>query len=227
MSIYCKYKKVRRWCLCASVCITSSRHIIAAMCKNVRVICFSLSLHKPIQFSEGSPSSFSFVKMSSPVHVHSGARSKTALRLPSKLYLMKTSSWAEFNISVDSSDCKAHFPFLTLSTSWHFMSRAMSVNRRAIVPLDSALIPDHGLIYPHAWPDLYLQQWVYLMFRRLCGDFLPVQLNIPGSMNEFMFQGGFWRLACFRICSFTAGSFRSTEESWSFTFTCTNVFTAA
>ena len=52
--------------------------------------------------------------MSSPVHVYSRARSKTALRLPSELYLMKTNSWAEFNISVDSSDCEAYFPFLTL-----------------------------------------------------------------------------------------------------------------
>ena len=72
-----------------------------------------------------------------PHLVHSGARSKTALRFPSKLYLMKTSSWAEFNISVESSNCKAYYSFLTLSTSWYFMSCAMSVMRRAIVPLDS------------------------------------------------------------------------------------------
>ena len=47
----------------------------------------ALFLHTPIQFSEDSPSSFSFVKMSSPVHIHSGARSKTALRFTSKLYI--------------------------------------------------------------------------------------------------------------------------------------------
>ena len=50
---------------------------------------------------------------------------------------MKTGSWEEFNISVDSSNCKAYFPFLTLSTSWHFMSLAMTVMLRAIVPLDN------------------------------------------------------------------------------------------
>ena len=92
--------------------------------------------HTQYSFPKIEPSSFSFVKMSSPAQVHSGAWRKTALRFPSKMYL-KTSSWAEFNISVDSSNCKAYFPFLTLYTSCDVMSWAMLVMHRAIVPLDS------------------------------------------------------------------------------------------
>ena len=117
-------------------------YVVDHFYRNLIVLSFPQHRSSPvpthtIQFSEDSPSSFSFVKLSSPVHVHSGARSKTPLRFPSKWYLMKTGSLSEFNISVDSSNCKAYFPFLTLSTSWHFISWAMMVMRRAIVPLDS------------------------------------------------------------------------------------------
>uniref|UniRef100_A0A0K2UWQ7 Uncharacterized protein n=1 Tax=Lepeophtheirus salmonis TaxID=72036 RepID=A0A0K2UWQ7_LEPSM len=101
------------------------------------------SVHTPMQFSQNSPFSFSllssFSKMSSPVHVPSSGEqnSMSSFSFPSKLYLTKTSSWAELDISVDSSSCKAYFPPFILSTSWHIMSWAMSVMRQAIVPFDS------------------------------------------------------------------------------------------
>lgn len=68
------------------------------------------SVHTPTHSLQDSPSSFSllssFVKMSSPVHVLSSGvqNSMSSSSLPAKLYLTNTSSWGEFDISVDSSN---------------------------------------------------------------------------------------------------------------------------